>query len=254
MMQTPGVSAGEDKKNTGLDWWTLIVAAGAALSSIYFGFATKSQESRKEVHEQYSNYVDKIGNASPDVRMGAMYILEDLNKEGEIDHLQTLELLTNFIRGKSPRPLNLVTPKKRANGYCYGLEPPKIDVSTAMKVLAGRKIRAGERPDLQSTELSRLGLPETAQLSNVNLTSADLRCSNLRGVNLKNSDLSGTWLVWADLTNANLDRAQHLDEAVWQHTTCPDGTKSWKVGKNRETCMGHLAPLSAQSPTPSGGR
>lgn len=242
----------EKKKSTWVEVCTLLVAIVAAGASGYVGYKTLTQESKKEVHERYSDFVEKIGSTSPDVRMGGIYALEELNKESEINHQQMLEILTAFIRGHSPRPPKLITPKKKPNEYCFGLKEPEVDVAAAMKVLA-RKSHADERPDLRYTELARLKLSEKSQLPNVNLKSTDLRCSILRGVNLENSELSGTWMTWTDLTNANLRHAKHLDEVFWRHTTCPDGTESQKDGKGIETCIGHLTSRTAQSPTPSGG-
>ncbi|MBT2393393.1 pentapeptide repeat-containing protein [Streptomyces sp. ISL-1] len=253
MAQTPEKSKGEDKKNTTIDWLTLGVAFVAAAASIGFGIATLFQEGEKEANGRYSDFVDKIGSTSPDVRMGGIYTLEELNKESEIDQRQMMEILTSFIRGQSPRPPKLVKSKKKASEYCYGLKAPKNDVATAMRVLARSEIQADESPDLSNAELTRLDLPEQAKLPNVDFTSTDLRCSSLRGVNLETADLSGTWLTWADLTDANLSHAKNLDQAFWRHTTCPDGTKSRKNEKDIETCIGHLATVKTQSPTPSGG-
>ncbi|MEV6565862.1 pentapeptide repeat-containing protein [Streptomyces kronopolitis] len=243
MSREPENPKEEEKKNAWWrrwDVWTFIAAAAATLSSIWFGVETMIQENSREAHERYSDVVNKSGSTSPDIRMGGIYALEELNDEGEIDHRRLLEILTPFIRGRSPRPPKLITPKKKEREYCFGLKAPEVDIEAAMKVLARREIQADERPDLRYTELALLSLPEQAQLTNVDLTSADLRCSKLRGVNLENADLSGTWMTWADLTNANLHHAKHLDQVVWRHTTCPDGIMSHRDEKGIETCKGHL--------------
>jgi uncharacterized protein YjbI with pentapeptide repeats len=73
-----------------------------------------------------------------------------------------------------------------------------------------------------------------ADLSNANLTNAILSNANLTGAILSNANLTGADLSFANLTRANFIRptftsmisttAADLSTAVWNNTTCPDGT------------------------------
>jgi hypothetical protein len=92
-----------------------------------------------------------------------------------------------------------------------------------------------------------------APLAHTNLTSADLH-----GADLTNADLSGATLTHADLAGANLTGAV-LDHAIWNDTTCPDGSSSRADGG---TCVDDLmvlegvaiASTSAAAPSsPAGG-
>lgn len=73
--------------------------------------------------------------------------------------------------------------------------------------------------------------------------SATLRGVDLAGADLRDADLSGADLREADFTNANLSGATLKDtkvkDAIWNGTTCPDGTKS---ADHDDTCVGHLSP------------
>ncbi|MFI0224066.1 pentapeptide repeat-containing protein [Streptomyces lydicus] len=130
-----------------------------------------------------------------------------------------------------------------------------MDVAAAVTVLARRDVRAGEYPDLHQTSLTRLELPDSAQFSNANLSSVDFRCASLRGAHFEDARLGGAWMVWADLTGADLHGAKGLDKVVWLHTTCPDGSGSHKVRKesDRETCVDRLELPSKKSSTPKTG-
>ena len=84
--------------------------------------------------------------------------------------------------------------------------------------------------DLNTTNLGEADL-EGADLAGagggfMNLVDADLSDADLQGLDLTASNLTG-----ADLTNAN------LSDAIWNDTTCPDGTNSNNDGG---TCVNNL--------------
>jgi hypothetical protein len=89
--------------------------------------------------------------------------------------------------------------------------------------------------DLRSANLAR------AKLGNATLTRADLRDATLSNAALRGADLTG-----ANLKGTSLSAAQ-VTGAVWNDTTCPDGTNSGSPpeagsGGSPPTCVGHLAP------------
>ena len=79
---------------------------------------------------------------------------------------------------------------------------------------------------------------QRADLSNANLTGADVAAADLTNANLTRANLSDAMLYFADLTSANLTDADlsyaillgadltnaNLTGTTWSNTTCPDGT------------------------------
>jgi uncharacterized protein YjbI with pentapeptide repeats len=79
-------------------------------------------------------------------------------------------------------------------------------------------------------------------LLNFDFSSSSLIGANFTGANLTNTFLAGTDLTGANFTNANLTCANDMNSpfvsnAIWNNTTCPDGTNS---DNNGGTCVGHL--------------
>ena len=70
-----------------------------------------------------------------------------------------------------------------------------------------------------------------ADLSNANLTYANLGGADLRFADLSDADLSDAYLYGADLSNVD------LTGVYWYGTTCPDGTNS---DDNGNTCENNL--------------
>ena len=70
-----------------------------------------------------------------------------------------------------------------------------------------------------------------ADLSNANLTYANLGGADLRFADLSDADLSDAYLYGADLSNVD------LTGVYWYGTTCPDGTNS---DDNGNTCVNNL--------------
>ncbi len=90
---------------------------------------------------------------------------------------------------------------------------------------------------LQGADLGR------AQLSGADLRKANLAKAKLIDADLSNTKLDGASLAGADLTGANLSGASvdgtSFLNAVWNHTTCPDGTNSDQANSS---CQAHLTP------------
>ena len=70
-----------------------------------------------------------------------------------------------------------------------------------------------------------------ADLSNANLTYANLGGADLRFADLSDADLSDAYLYGADLSDVD------LTGVYWYGTTCPDGTNS---DDNGNTCVNNL--------------
>lgn len=95
---------------------------------------------------------------------------------------------------------------------------------------------------LRGADLSLADL-RGADFTNADLTDANLSRANLLGASLRDARLAGTRLSGADLQDASLRGArtawppEGAREALWENTTCPDGTNS---DDNDRTCDGHF--------------
>ena len=86
--------------------------------------------------------------------------------------------------------------------------------------------------DLESNLMDQINwVNNTVNWAYMDLSNADLSGADLRYANLTNADLSGANLYNADLTGAN------LAGVYWYDTTCPDGTNS---DNNGNTCANNL--------------
>ena len=156
-----------------------------------------------------------------EVRIGAFYALQRISDENENFHIQIMKIICAYIRSNAPRVEN-----NQGKG-----EPrvrPREDIQIALDVIRDRstdfaksEIDKGYRLNLTNANLSRADLTNAnlrgADLTNANLSRADLTNANLRGADLTNANLSradltkanlrGADLTNANLTNANLSRA-----------------------------------------------
>ncbi|MFE6946298.1 pentapeptide repeat-containing protein [Streptomyces chartreusis] len=220
---------------------TLIVAVVTMLFSIFTYGNTSGLEEKKQTNERFLASLERLGSDSMAVRMGAMYILEGVNKEKDSDRKAAVEIMSAFIRYHQPR-------KTRDNkeAECSSLTRPKTDVQTAATILGRRNTRGenfgvGEQPELHDTALTRIDLHK-AQLDKADFTDSDLRCARFVDAHLREAVLIGAFLQRAnfsdaDLTGAKLKHAR-LSGAIWRNTTCPDGANSDTVSN---TCETHLS-------------
>ncbi len=89
--------------------------------------------------------------------------------------------------------------------------------------------------DLTGANLSGANMASLFEAFHTNFTGA-----NLTGANLENMYTQGMNLSGANLTNADFQYAwgggDNVQGAIWNDTTCPDGTNSNNDG---DTCVGH---------------
>ena len=172
--------------------------------------------------DRYSRALDQVGSSNLDVRIGGIFALEGIALDSPRHHPTVMEVLTAFVRGHSPAPVDGPKLTRRA----------LPDVEAALAVVGRRKVEHDIRAmdlthavlagaDLTRTRLARAVLffadlsgavLTDAVLAAAELTGADLSRANLTGADLTRADLSNANLIRADLSRANLDNAR-LDNA-----------------------------------------
>jgi len=174
-----------------------------------------------QITERFTRAIDQLGSEKLEVRLGGIYALERIARDSEKDHWSIMEVLTAYVRERSPWSKD----KKDDS-----LKRPSSDIQAVLTVL-GRRTRTykngEEEPlDLRGTDLSMANLEkshlEGAQLDGVRLEKARLNDARLEAASLYRARLckARLWRVHlekADLMEAQLEGAQlnvaHLEEA-----------------------------------------
>lgn len=192
---------------------TIISALGLGATAIAaIGlFITYRQGEERLVTERFAKAVEQLGSKEITVRIGGVYALERVAKDSPKDHWTVMEVLTAFVRERSPnRQPDPGTAKRQApNGKDPELPGIPTDVQSALTAIGRRdasKDVEGQRLDLSQTYLVRANL-DRANLQAANLRSTDLQWASLGGTNLRKANLRSTDLRWANLHSANLQAA-----------------------------------------------
>lgn len=172
------------------------------------------------------------------IRLGGIYALERIARDSEKDHWPIMQILTAFVREKSPW---------NPNGDIRDPMQIPTDIQSVMSVLAWRKYlyMNGEgdkdkRLDLHNTDLRGLVLKGGAHLEGANLDNAQLERSLLREIylnealltnaNLRYVDLFGAHLRGAVLTDADLEGADLMSCDITPQQLA--STINWEQARN----------------------
>jgi uncharacterized protein YjbI with pentapeptide repeats len=191
---------------------TLVVLARRMISTERRGRAALELARAAQHAERCARAVAQLDDARLDVRVAALYGLEQIARESPAQHWPIMEVLCAFVRDRTPwdpgRPVAARLP---------------TDIQAALTVV-GRRTHSPareERLDLRRTDLRGADLNEAhferavlrgAHLAGASLQSAHLTGADLRGADLRNADLVAASLERADLREAHLESA-YLVEA-----------------------------------------
>lgn len=153
-------------------------------------------EEEKQITERYSKAVEQLGHEEIYIQIGAIYALERIAKDSDKDYWQIIEILTAYIREKSP----YISDKS---------EPIKLNIQAALTVI-GRRSKSYKQGEENPIDLTGANL-KGANLENANLEGANLKRVNLEDASLENANLSNANLENANLSNANFRNA-HLEK------------------------------------------
>lgn len=228
------------------------VAGSAGVAGLVITVRTYYLSRRGQVTDRYGRAIAQLASADDVERLGGVFALEHVLRESKRDHETVIEVLTAFVRDKSP-----VLPDGAPTSSAL-----REDVIAAMTVLARRPERDEKnRLNLRCTDLSTLELlpgrdgrrPRLsgsdlcgARLNDVRMARVDLReawlaDADLTGADLRTADLTGAWLTGATLQGAKLQKATlvkaKLNEAVLDNTHFDgaDLTDSWLNEATQDT-------------------
>lgn len=181
----------------------------------------------KQITERFSKAVELLGSEKIEVRLGGIYALERIAKDSPKDHWTIMEVLTSFIREKSPlqpeqkprtEPLGQDNQTSQSNPQDNTLPKIATDVQAALTVIGRRNFKEDKgKINLRSTNLSqvdfRVAHLEGAILYEAHLKGAHLAEAHLKGADFRAACLEGAILVKAHLEGADLSRA-HMEGAI----------------------------------------
>jgi uncharacterized protein YjbI with pentapeptide repeats len=204
----------------------LAIAAGAFVGALNFRETQRQNRAiqeqnralldlqrRGQVTERFSRAIDQLGQRGDDkldVRIGAVYALEQIARDTSDLHWPIVEILTAFLREHAPRPPDRTGDVGR----------PAADIQAIISVVGrrdsgrdplGRRVYM-HRVDLGGADLRgavlRGALLAEANLHGAVLNDADLRDCDLRNADLSRARVSRTQLDSANLVGANLAGAR----------------------------------------------
>ncbi len=199
----------------------------------------------RQMTELLSKAVEQLGHAQLGVRIGGIYILEQVSQESSALEQPIIDILVAYLRHRSPWPA----------ADAQAPAGDREDIQAVASVLTRRMISHVEPAlrinlshlDLSDTDMAGVRLQNVpmehvnlsraklngavlvaanlcdAVLDSADLTGAHLRSAHLIGASLKNAccegaDFTGARLDSSDLTNANLQKC-NLTRTVFERAT-----------------------------------
>ena len=206
------------------------IAGLGFIGTAYLAWRNLQLTEDKTVTDRFSKAVEMLADEKLEVRLGGIYSLERIARDSKADHSVVMEVLTAFVRTRSPC--------KDENQ-----EPISQDIQSALTVIGRRTPTKNEQTidlagaklngaNLSRAKLNGAVLSETI-LNGANLNEAKLIMAKLNEANLSRAKLimaklngailNGANLDYADLRDANLSNADlrgaNLSEAKWNNET-----------------------------------
>jgi len=173
-----------------------ILTGGFFFITAYFSWGNLQVANAKQITERFTQAINQLGSEKIEVRLGGIYALERIAKDSPKDHWTIMEVLTAFVRERSP--VSRLQKSNRKQTFLTNFlpsepsqdTPPKIatDLQAALTVIGRRDLKKKEphhRIDLSQTDLSG------ANLSFAYLSGANLSSTKLNGANFSFANFSG---------------------------------------------------------------
>jgi hypothetical protein len=160
-----------------------------------------------QVSERFSRATDQLGSEKVDVRVGAIYALEQIAEDSQELYWPIVEILTTFIRDHTKRHTRAEPEGEHSESDQRIVLEPKVAADVqAMATASGRHSGGYVAADIQAG-LTVLARRNSAQ----DLGRLDLSWANIRGAVLLDASLERVNLQGADISVARLDRAKLRD-------------------------------------------
>lgn len=176
----------------------------------------------QQLTDLYVKAIEQLGSEKLQIRLGGIYALERIARESPKDHWTIMEVLTAFVRENAPlrgeapaakakkeeTTAALETPEEDSplTGPPTSPEKPPTDIQAVLTVLGRTAITYEQKGEKRSLDLRATYLVG-ADLIQANLQGARLQRANLQGADLFAANLQGGHLIEAQLQEARLEGA-----------------------------------------------
>lgn len=183
-------------------------AIATAIGALMVGLLNYRGQNRIVVTTRFGQATAQLGEQNPDVRVGAIYALEQIMKTSRPERRAIIELLASYVLAHAPYPTDKpIRDGQPPPGVPDGERPLRgwaRDVQAAMSVL-GRRPRTTIREFLRGAGSG--GLRGAYAAAAVNVSGADLRGGDLTRADLARTQMYQCKLQRAVLFEANLSKA-----------------------------------------------
>jgi pentapeptide repeat protein len=187
----------------------LVISIGGAIvvgTGLLYTARNYRLSRRGQITDRFTIALERLGSSELYVRIGGVHALQHVMRDSAGHHDDVIEVLTEFIRGRTPRRARQSDHQvwmHSVTGSVPDLPPyPTADIQAALTALGHRPYR----PERQTIDLPDL---------------------HLTGARLDGANLTGASLDFADLTGARFDRA-NLTGAIWPASAAVPG--GWQCG------------------------
>ena len=177
----------------------LVISVGGAIvvgTGLLYTARNYRLSRRGQVTDRFTIALERLGSSELYVRIGGVHALEHVMRDSADHHDDVIEVLTEFIRDRTPRRGGQADRQMWMHPVTGSVpdlpSKPTPDIQAALTALGHRP----HRPERQRIDLTGL-----------HLTGARLDGANLNGALLDGANLTGAWLVDANLNGAQLTRA-----------------------------------------------
>lgn len=183
---------------------SLIQTFGSAFFVVtaYLSWRTVKASEQKQVTERFSKAIEQLDSDKPTTKLGGIYALERIAIDSYSDHWTIMEVLSYLVRDNSPK-------------HSPDNNPPVTTTIQAALTVIGRRDSTqdpeGKKLDLSDTNLTRANL-RSGYFRGAILEDSDLREANLEGADLREVYFGEADLSQANLTNAKLDRINKTND------------------------------------------
>lgn len=195
----------------------------------------EGSESKAEDKLDYKRpVIVQLTEPNLEVRVGAIYALERISRDSELDHIQIMEILCAYIKqnaghGEKALPEDFSNPRIWRDWAEEERDFPRLDIDAALNTIERRsekhkmiELEKGFRLNLERVPMRKMILPlrnfarmgfrraefQGANLFEANLSGTDLRLAKLQGALLSGANLESAHLLRAEMQGASLFRAK----------------------------------------------
>src|SRR6266404_139226 len=135
-----------------LTWRNIQITQQTALNSLKISQETLRATQEAKLTERFANAIEQLGSEKAEVRLGAIYSLERIAWQSKTDHWPIMEILSAYLREKSPRA---------KEGSSQALSHVSTEAQAICKILQRRRTEYEEEEqyfDLRDTYIQKVDL------------------------------------------------------------------------------------------------